>query len=509
MSEPADLPAGLSACGHPQVGRAQARAGSAGRIGILGAGLSGLSAAWKLAAAGVSDQVIVEQGEAVGGLARTMVTETGGRYDLGSHRIHVQFLDEPMAVVREVVGDELLVQPRHGRLRLNGRYIHYPPTLAAFLAGMGPRLVVSGSIAMLRERMPWNRLPKRARGAGPVGQGPELSYEDLLTHKAGRVVYKVFYEPYAWKVYGISPRQVSADAAKVRVTHTSVWEVARSFLRNRARKPAFYIYPRRGIGTISERLAAAAVSAGAELATGTQVRHIRLAGGRFTLETQAPSGARTIEADTLITSLPINVLCEIFEPPPPVSVLEAARALTWRSLRLVYLELDSTIGSVAETYYFPEGRFVFGRISRPQLFSPEMGPKDAAGALCLEVPCSVGDDLWSMSDDEIAARFCPDLEDLGFIQGRQNIQRVFSRHLPRVYPIYDLGWYRRFQAVCGWLRQHDRVFLVGRGGLFNHNNMDHTMQGGLRAAEHLLAGRFADRDWYDLIDRHRTFRVRD
>ena len=73
--------------------------GSAGRVVVLGGGLSGLSAAWKLARAGCRNITVVEREEDVGGLARTIVTETGARYDLGSHRIHVQFLPEPMAVL--------------------------------------------------------------------------------------------------------------------------------------------------------------------------------------------------------------------------------------------------------------------------------------------------------------------------------------------------------------------------------------------------------------------------
>jgi len=493
---------------------------SAGRVVVLGAGLSGLSAAWRLARADCQSITVLEQAGDVGGLARTIVTDTGARYDLGSHRIHVQFLPEPMAVLKETVGDDLLVQPRHGRLRLNDRWIHYPPTLAAFLAGMGPRLVAAGSIGMLRERMPW-RKPAHARrraqtrsvkGSDPFSAQaePELSYEDLLVHKAGRVIYEVFYEPYAWKVYGTDPRRVSADAAKIRVTHTSVWEVAASWLRNRAHKPSFYIYPREGIGTLSHRLAAGAAAAGAEIALNTTVRRVRArVGGGFVIEAGSPAGPRTIEADTVVSSLPMNLLPDLIEPAAPAAVREAAHRLTWRSLRLVYLELDATIGSVAETYYFPEGRFVFGRISRPQLFSPHMGPTAAAGALCLEVPCSVGDDLWSMTDDEIAERFRPDLEAFAFIEGRHDILRAFSHRLPRVYPIYDLGWHARLEAVCRWLRQFDRFFLVGRGGLFNHNNMDHTMQGGLQAGEVIAAGGRADDDWYDLIDRYRAFRVRD
>jgi len=472
----------------------------AGRVGVLGAGLSGLTAAWKLATKGHTDLAVIEKESQVGGLATTITTDTGGRYDLGSHRIHVQFLPEPMQVVEDVVGSDLLVQPRHGRLRLRGKYIHYPPTLAAFLAGMGPKLVVTGSFSMLGQKMPWKRLPKDR----------ELSYEEILTHKAGKIVYRVFYEPYAWKVYGIDPKRVSADAAKIRVTHTSVWEVARSFLKNKAGKPQFYIYPKHGIGTISSRLADVVTAAGGSITTGAEVRRIAVRnGGGFAVDCETGNGAASQEVDTLITSVPINVLCEMLEPAAPADVLEAARGLTWRSLRLVYLELGCTIGSVAETYYFPEGRYVFGRISRPQLFSSEMGPTNAEGALCLEVPCSVGDDLWSMSDDEIAERFRPDLEEFGFINAKDDILAVRSRFLPRVYPIYDLGWHERFLTVCTWLRSMDGLFLVGRGGLFNHNNMDHTMQGGLRAADHLLAGKRADDEWYDLIDRYRSFRVRD
>ena len=46
--------------------------------------------------------------------------------DYGSHRFHPAADPAVFALVRELLGDDLLDRPRHGRIRLLGRWIHFP-----------------------------------------------------------------------------------------------------------------------------------------------------------------------------------------------------------------------------------------------------------------------------------------------------------------------------------------------------------------------------------------------
>ena len=55
---------------------------------IIGAGPTGLGAAWRLAQRGIHDWLLLEAGQVPGGLAQSVVDEHGFTWDLGGH---VQF----------------------------------------------------------------------------------------------------------------------------------------------------------------------------------------------------------------------------------------------------------------------------------------------------------------------------------------------------------------------------------------------------------------------------------
>src|SRR5262245_194817 len=100
------------------------------RVLVIGAGISGLTAALMLARRGISVE-IWEASEAPGGLLRP-VEFRGVQCDLGSHRLH----PEAFPVVGELTSDlHWLERPRRGRLVLRGRQLGYPIQLTSFLRG--------------------------------------------------------------------------------------------------------------------------------------------------------------------------------------------------------------------------------------------------------------------------------------------------------------------------------------------------------------------------------------
>ncbi len=94
-------------------------------IVILGAGAAGLGAAYQLSRRGVASVSVIEQSENVGGNAGSFEL-SGIHVDYGSHRLHPSCDPEILKDLHELLGDDLLDRPRHGRIRLRGRWIHFP-----------------------------------------------------------------------------------------------------------------------------------------------------------------------------------------------------------------------------------------------------------------------------------------------------------------------------------------------------------------------------------------------
>ena len=92
---------------------------------VLGAGPAGLGASWKLARRPPFEVTVLERNAAGGGNAGSFAFG-GMNVDYGSHRLHPSCEPEILADIKEMLGADLLERPRHGRIRLRGRWVHFP-----------------------------------------------------------------------------------------------------------------------------------------------------------------------------------------------------------------------------------------------------------------------------------------------------------------------------------------------------------------------------------------------
>ena len=102
---------------------------------IAGAGIAGLSAAYRLQGESDVPFTVFEKAPVVGGYSRTVQHE-GFRFDLGGHRFYTK---KPgvSRVVEELVGDDLLQVDRISRIFFNGRFVHYPLRAFSTLRALG------------------------------------------------------------------------------------------------------------------------------------------------------------------------------------------------------------------------------------------------------------------------------------------------------------------------------------------------------------------------------------
>ena len=108
-----------------------------------------------------------------------------------------------------------------------------------------------------------------------------------------------------------------------------------------------------------------------------------------------------------------------------------------------------------------------------------MVPNEETTSLVLECFCTRGDNIWEMSDDDIARQCVKDLENkLGLVKPGEVVDGKVVRAL-QAYPVYDLDYAPKIELVKEYLNQFEGLYIVGRGGTHRYNNADHSIEMGL------------------------------
>ncbi len=432
-------------------------------IAILGAGPAGLGAAWRLRAADKATVEVIEQGESVGGNAGSFDLD-GLPVDYGSHRLHPSCDPAILNDIRDLLGKDLLDRPRHGRIRLRGRWIHFPLKPVDLIL----RLPWSFGLGVARDATIKNLRIGRKSG--------DETFASVLKQGLGKTICRDFYFPYAWKMWGMAPELLSATQARRRVSAGSLGRMIRKVFGVvpgfRAPGSGRFYYPNRGFGQISQAIAEAAKADGADIKLRSRVTKI-VTGDRVRIEVESDGTKASIEADYVWSTIPLAVLARLVEPSPPSHVLESAASMDSRAMVLIYLVLGQDQFSPYDAHYFPERDIQLTRLSEPKNYSDRSEPKGWT-VLCGELPCDQSDDVWSASDDALGEIVKDSLSRCG-LPVKCPVIKTVVRRLPHAYPIYKNGYEQHFDVMDHWATDLPNVLSFGRQGLFAHDNTHHAL----------------------------------
>ncbi len=446
---------------------------------VLGGGPAGCGAAYQLRRRERARVTLVEQNAVVGGNAGSFL-HAGIHLDYGSHRLHAACDSAILADIQALLGDDLADRERHGRILLRGRFVHFPLNAKDLLL----RLDRAFAAGALRDML------LRALGAAPA---PGTTFASVLQANLGPTICQHFYFPYARKIWGRAPEELSGIQARKRVTAGTFAKLIKR-LASPPGKGRFY-YPRRGYGQLSQAYADAAASLGATLLLGWRVAAIARTesdGGRWRLTVTRGNEARDIVADHVWSTLPATLVARMMQPAPPPAVLAAAAAIGYRAMVLAYLELDCDQYTTTDAHYFPEAHIRSTRISEPKNYFGLAEPRGRT-VLCAELPCAVGDELWQASDQAVADVVVEDLRRAGLPPCRP--VAAFTRRLPHAYPVYTLGYEEPLARLQQWLDAQPGLLSYGRQGLFAHDNTHHALYMAYCAVDCLVGGRFDATAW--------------
>jgi protoporphyrinogen oxidase len=424
---------------------------------VLGSGPAGLAAAWRAARAG-HPVTVLERADRVGGLAGSFEVD-GVRVDHGSHRLHPATAGPMLAELRALLGDDLQTRPRNGRLRVAGQWVGFPLRPAELARALPPAMLA--------------RLGTEALGA-PLRRREEPSFAATLRKGLGPTLYEQLYAPYALKLWGLPGDRISADQATKRVTADTPWKVAARVLRldrnARSGQGRVFHYPRRGFGQIVEALGDAAVAAGAEIRLGTEVTEVEHRADGVVVRTAAGD---PVVAGHAFSTVPLPLLARLAVPGPPAEVLADAARLRFRAMVLVYLVHQGGRWTAYDAHYFPGPETRLTRISEPVNYRASGEDPSDRSVLCAEIPCAVGDDVWTATDDELAALVEDGLQVTGLPAVRRGA--VVVKRLPHVYPVYQPGYEAHLDGLDRWVGSLPRLTTFGRLGLFAHDNTHHAI----------------------------------
>lgn len=428
-------------------------------IAVVGAGPAGLMAARQLARGGRS-VVVLERSDAVGGMAGSFDV-AGVRVDHGSHRLHPATSPPLLRTLRELLGDDLQVRPRHGRIRLEDRWVAFPLRTGDLVRHL-PRRFAAGAVLDAL--------------VAPARRPRADTFSEVVRAGLGPTVARAFYDPYTTKLWGVPPAELSGELARRRVSASSPVDIARRLVRGARPEGRTFLYPRRGFGQVSEALAGDAVDGGADLRLGCAVE--RLSPGRDEVRITLADGP-AITAGHVWSTAPLPLLASMIDPPVPDAALDAASRLEHRGLVLAYLVVDRGAYTTFDAHYFPALDNPLSRLSEPKRYRDGDDPADVT-VLCAEIPCTSGDATWNASAPELQALVEDALIGAGLPHPRSVAVEV--RRLPRVYPVYRPGFERDLAGVEAWLASQSRLLTFGRQGLFVPDNTHHALAMGAAAA---------------------------
>lgn len=438
---------------------------------IIGAGPAGLAAALALVRQGMRP-VVLEASGTVGGIARTE-TFKGFRFDIGGHRFFTRN-EKILSLWQEMLGENLLRVKRSSRIYYKGRFFKYPLEIGDALVKIG----FYEGLLVLASYLKFQVLPHKT----------EDTIEQWVENRFGRYLYRIFFQTYTEKIWGISCRQIRADWAAQRIKGLSLrTAVANTIFRLENVKSLIgeFWYPKNGSGMMWQRFCQEIEAGGGSICRDHRVSRIEYCDGFVTgVSGISPAGRFKIPCAHLVSSMPLQSLVKALQPAAPNAVAEAAGGLAFRALIMVFLIVRRKNLFPHQWIYVHSPEVRTGRIQNFKNWSPNMVPNPAVTGVGLEYFCGAGDEFWNTPDTELAELARDELCRLG-LADKDDIADHFVVRQPNAYPVYDDGYQERLLTIRRHLSDISNLQTIGRSGLFRYNNMDHSMQTGFLAAEQI------------------------
>jgi UDP-galactopyranose mutase len=473
--------------------RRNRRPARAGRTIVIGAGPTGLSAAYHLG----QDALLLEQNSRVGGWCRSLEVD-GFTFDFAGH---IMFSNEPYVhqLYQMLLGDNVHWQDREAWIYSKNVYTRYP--FQGSLYGLPPEVIKECIVGAIEARYGSLKPAKKANGHGngngngvcktgvedccgdgilessaplaEAGAQPR-NFEEFIYKVWGAGIAKHFAIPYNRKLWAVPLHEMETSWLGGRVPLPDLAEMIEGAL-SPSPKPmgpnARFGYPLRGgfqalMDAWLPHLKGEVRLNSRVVAVSPRRRTVTLADGR------------ELRYEFLINTMPLPVLVRAMGDAAPAEIRSAAAQLRHVSVRCVHIGVGRENLTEKHWIYYPEDT-VFHRIFVQGNASPFCNPPGGFGLTC-EITYSRSKPL-PCEGDELVRRCVEDCLRAGIFRADDPIVTTAQCDLPYAYVVYDHGRAAAVNAIREWLAERN-ILLAGRYSEWEYYNSDHAFIAGRKAA---------------------------
>jgi protoporphyrinogen oxidase len=439
------------------------------KIVILGAGPTGLGAAYRLQELGYRNWAIYERHSYIGGLATSFQDSAGFTYDIGGHVMfsHYKYFDN---LVDKLLEDNYTEIMREAWVWMMDRFVPYP-----FQNNIRhlPKEVMYECLTGLLEAQ---KHPEKIKFA--------TNFNDLIDAQFGAGMAKYFMKPYNFKVWAHPISHMSRDWLGERVAIPDVNRILKNILfeqddvswgpNNKFKYPLHG-----GTGGLYNPMVK---YVGDHLHLGKDAVAIDIEGRQVRF-----ADGEVVDYDLLLSTMPLDLLINRIEQAPE-RIRKATRGLHHSSGLIVGVGIGRPCPSQKCWLYFPETTSPFYRVTYLSNYSPYIVPDNNHFLLLTETSYS---EHKPENKADIVDRVVQGLLNTKII-GPADLDRIVSTYLIDVdysYPVPTVDRNMALGTIQPYLMKHD-IYSRGRFGAWEYEigNMDHSVMQGVELVNHWLEG---------------------
>ena len=438
------------------------------KIAILGAGITGLTAAYELAKRGDNVEVY-EKDNKIGGLAATYKDKDGFYYDMGPHEFCTEN-ERLVNLLKDLLGEDLLILRKRASQYFFDKYVPYPLRPIDFFTKIPPLLAIKVFFEVISSRF---------KNLSSIEAN--YSFESWVESRFGKTLYKLYFKPYTEKVWGISPDQLDPRTASSRISFNSIFDLLFKTLKHyiskkddfstihNPLKDRFY-YTKKGIGKICSRLHEECLKLGVNFKFNYELKNIVKRDSKA-VKIIFSNGKSISDFEYLICTIPMTMLSEALN-------YNHEYPLKYRSLIFGFFSFNKPRLTPYHWIYVPDSpknKFCFQRITEFGSLNAEMAPKGKT-CIAVEVPCFTEDWIWSLPDKKVIEIIVKDLEKMNLITNKDKFNATIVKQ-KYAYPIQVNGFLEMIKdMVYKEIKPIKNMITIGRQGLYKYCNMNECME---------------------------------
>lgn len=439
------------------------------QIAIIGAGPTGLGAAYQLEKFGTANWQLFERNSYVGGLSASFVDEVGFTWDVGGHVLfsHYDYFDQ---VIETALQEQYYKHMRESWVRILETWVPYPfQNNVRHLPDEARDLCVDGL--------------KRLSGDSSSAE----NFKEWMNTVFGEGIVRYFMQPYNFKVWATPPELMSKDWIAERVSLVDLARIEKNIAEMKDDVSwgpnNMFKFPRFG-GT---RAIYDGISKG--FSEKIQFEH-DLVSVDLKNKVVGFTNGDLHSYNQLISTIPVDQLIARCHDVPD-EVRSAAASLVHNGVYVVGVGLRGRRDDTKCWMYFPENNCPFYRVTNFHNYSPYNVPNgdvEQYYALMCETSYSSHKPV---SKVDIVDETIQGLINSGMLaeNDRNNIFSLKLIDVPYAYPVPTTNRSHALAIIQPYLESHE-VYSRGRFGAWKYEvgNMDHSFMQGVEVVDRLLKG---------------------